>query len=158
MQAFFVFLALLFVAQLASAQPTVIRGKVVKVVDGDSIHVRANGVNYKLRLAEIDCPERGQPYGNAAKRFVLNAVGGEQVIVEIKTKDRYGRHVSAVTTPNSRSLGRELVRNGLAWWYRRYSSDSSLGELERQARNKRIGLWQEPNPMAPWEWRRTKKE
>jgi endonuclease YncB( thermonuclease family) len=89
-------------------------GKVVKVSDGDTIQVMQNGHALKIRLAGIDCPEKGQPFGQAAKRFVLDLVAQKAVTVQVETKDRFGRSVAEVMLSDGRSLNRELVRAGYA--------------------------------------------
>ena len=70
------------------------------------------------------------------------------------TPDSYNGNWSVVKLPNGKELHRELLRAGLAWWYRKYSEDGSLGELETAARLKRKGLWADIAPMAPWDYRR----
>ena len=73
-------------------------------------------------------------------------------------RDRYGRTVGEVLLPDGRSLNRELVRAGLAWWYRRYApDDQTLEQLEREARAAQRGLWADPNPVSPWKWRVMRK-
>lgn len=129
-------------------------GKVVKVSDGDTIQVMREGKAEKVRLAEIDCPETNQPFGQAAKRFTLELTAHKLVTVEVETKDRYGRTVGKVILPDGSSLNRRLVEEGYAWWYRRYSKDSSLGVLESTAQANKKGLWADKTPVAPWEWRR----
>ena len=104
------------------------------------------------------CPEKKQPYGQAAKKYVLEIAAHEIVKVEAKTKDRYGRTIGEVILPNGDSLNRLLIRNGYAWHYKKYSKDKSLAELENQVRIDKVGLWQDKNPIAPWDWRRGKKE
>jgi endonuclease YncB( thermonuclease family) len=130
-------------------------GRVVSVSDGDTIIVlRPGTIQEKVRLAEIDCPEKGQPFGQAAKRKTGDLAAQKTVTVEVRTTDRYGRTVGEVVLPDGSSLNRELVRAGYAWWYRQYSQDESLGALEAEARRERRSLWSEPNPVPPWEWRR----
>ena len=80
------------------------------------------------------------------------------VTVEVRDRDRYGRTVGEVVLPDGRSLNLELVKAGYAWWYRKYSHDQAIGELEEAARRARRGLWADKEPMAPWEWRKAKKE
>jgi endonuclease YncB( thermonuclease family) len=80
-------------------------------------------------------------------------VFGKDVTVRVKDRDAYGRLVGEVILPDGRDLNRELVSAGLAWWYRQYSHDQSLGELEREAREAKRGLWLDPNPIPPWEFR-----
>ncbi len=128
-------------------------GKVVKVSDGDTIQVMHEGKAEKIRLAGIDCPEKKQPFGQAAKKFTSTLVVQKIVTVQVETIDRYGRTVAEVILPEGRSLNRELVRAGYAWWYRKYSKDTSLGSLESGAQAARRGLWSDPNPVAPWDWR-----
>jgi endonuclease YncB( thermonuclease family) len=128
-------------------------GKVVKVADGDTIEVLRDGQAEKIRLAGIDCPEKKQAFGQAAKRFTLDLAAKKIVTVKVETTDRYGRTVGEVILPGGRSLNRELVRAGYAWWYRKYSSDRTLGLLEAEAQAARRGLWAEPNPVPPWDWR-----
>ena len=132
-------------------------GMLVKVVDGDTVHVLKEGRAEKIRLADIDCPERGQPFGAVAKQFVLDVAAQKMVRVDVKTTDRYGRKVGLVTLEDGRVLNRELVRAGLAWWYRKYSRDEGLGLLEMEARAAGRGLWADVAPVAPWRWRKSKR-
>lgn len=138
---------------------TVITGQVVRVADGDTITVLTpDRQQARIRLAGVDAPEKKQAFGQRAKDFISSLVAGKVVTVRVEKIDRYGRSVGEVFLPDGRSLERLLVENGFAWWYRQYSRDSSLGELEEKARAERRGLWQDPNPMPPWEWRRQKRE
>jgi len=132
-------------------------GKVVKVSDGDTIQVMRSGKIVKVRLAEIDCPEKKQAFGKVATKFTRKMIAGARVTVAIKDIDRYGRTVGEVFLSDGRSLNRELLKAGLAWWYQRYSNDTSLGALEDTARTSKIGLWQDKNPIPPWEFRRMKR-
>ena len=133
-------------------------GKVVRVLDGDTIEVLVNKEPIRIRLADIDCPEKKQPFGNAAKKYVLETAAHEIVAVDARSKDRYGRTIGEVILPNGESLNRLLISNGYAWHYKKYSKDASLAELENQARMDKVGLWQDKNPIAPWDWRRGKRE
>lgn len=129
------------------------RGRVVGVVDGDTIDVLRRGQPERIRLAGIDCPEKAQPYGTRARQATAVLVFGMDVRVLEKERDRYGRMVGEVVLGDGRSLNRELVRQGWAWWYRRYAQDRTLGDLEIVARMERRGLWVDPQPVPPWEWR-----
>lgn len=130
-------------------------GRVVAVTDGDTIKVMHQGRAERVRLQEIDCPEKHQAFGKRAKQFTAALVMGKEVTVIAEKADRYGRTLGYVILPDGRNLNRELVKAGLAWWYRHYSSDSSLGELEAEARAAKRGLWRDPQPVPPWEFRRT---
>jgi micrococcal nuclease len=144
-----ILIALLATAALASS----FQGRVVKVLDGDTIEVLRDGKAERVRLHGIDTPEAGQPFGTKAKQFVLELMAQETVTVKVMDTDRYGRTVGEVILPDGTSLNRELVRTGHAWWYRQYSKDTSLGDLESEARASMKGLWSDPNPTPPWEWR-----
>ena len=100
-------------------------GRVVGVSDGDTIKVMHNGRAEKIRLHGIDCPEKAQPFGTRAKQFTSEMVFGKTVTLHVTDTDKYGRTVADVILPDGRSLNRELVAAGLAWWYRKYSQDAS---------------------------------
>lgn len=135
-------------------------GKVVKIADGDTITVLKDGHDQvKVRLYGVDAPEKAQPFGARAKQFTGDHVAGKMVVVKVHDRDRYGRTVAEIMMPDGKSLNRELVRAGMAWHYVQYAkSDRELAALEQEARQARRGLWSEPNPMPPWEWRKHAKE
>lgn len=133
-------------------------GKVVGISDGDTISVMRDGKAVKVRLAGIDCPERKQPFGTKAKQFTSDMAFAKIVTVEVKDVDRFQRIVGEVILPDGRSLNRELVKVGLAWWYRKYSKDETLGRLEEAARSGKEGLWGDRHPIPPWEFRKQKKK
>ncbi len=134
-----------------------ITGKVISVKDGDSIVLLKKKSQYVIRLVNIDCPELHQAYGTQAKLFTSGLVSGKVVKAEYVTKDKYGRYLAEIFLPDGRSLNRDLVRNGFAWKYDRYTNDISLEALEQQARKYKIGLWKDDNPIPPWEFRKKKK-
>ncbi len=126
----------------------------VGVSDGDTITVLHSGKGERIRLHGIDCPEKRQAFGKRAKQLTSNLVFGKTVTVQVVDRDRYGRTVAEVLLPDGRSLNRELVRAGFAWWYWRYTpDDETLAQLEREARAAKRGLWADPNPIPPWQWR-----
>jgi len=133
------------------------RGEVVAVPDGDTVDVMHEGKAVRVRLAGIDCPEKRQPFGKRAKQRASELVFADEVVVDVETEDRYGRAVGTVTLPEGATLNEILVREGLAWWYRQYSKDERLGALEAEAKAARRGLWAEPSPTPPWEWRRERR-
>ena len=128
-------------------------GTVVRVRDGDSIVVKQGGTDIEVRLDGIDCPELAQAYGRAAKGFTSDLALRRQVRLVAKGKDKYDRVLAEVFLPNGRSLNRELVSAGYAWWFRRYSTDRSLEALEQTARAERRGLWADEHPVPPWDFR-----
>ena len=133
-------------------------GKVVAVKDGDTLEVLTDGVAVRVRLSGIDCPEKGQAFGQRAKQAASDLAFGKTVEVHDKGRDRYGRTVGEVMLQDGRSLNRELVRAGLAWWYRQYAKkDAELERLEREAREAKAGLWADADPVPPWNWRKERR-
>jgi endonuclease YncB( thermonuclease family) len=129
-------------------------GKVVAVKDGDTLEVLRGKAAVRVRLAEIDCPEKAQAWGAKAKQFTSGLAFGKTVTVLVTDTDRYGRLVAQVLLDDGRSLNLELVKAGLAWWYRAFSKDRSIGELESAAKRDKRGLWADPDPTPPWLFRR----
>lgn len=135
-----------------------ITGRVTAIKDGDTIELLRDRTTYRIRLEGIDCPEKKQPYGNRAKQFVSDLCFGKTVTARISSQDRYGRYLAFIILSDGRNLNHELLRNGLAWHYKQYSKDRNLASLETQARQQRIGLWNDRNPTPPWEYRRRKRK
>jgi len=130
--------------------------RVVRVIDGDTISVLSGRTEVRIRLAECDAPESSQPFGYRAKQFTSSLVFGRTVTVVPQGLDRYHRTISHIITDQGLDLSTELIRAGFAWWYRKYSRNTDLEILERQAREARRGLWVDPSPIPPWEWRRNR--
>jgi endonuclease YncB( thermonuclease family) len=137
----------------AATRPQVVQlftGEVVGISDGDTIEVMYNGRAVKVRLHGIDTPEKAQAFGTKAKQFTADLVHRQQVTVEVHDTDHYGRLVAEVRLSDGRSLNRELVRAGMAWWYRQYApKDAELARLEADARQAKLGLWSDPHAVAP---------
>ncbi len=146
-------LLLVFLPSISSA--TSFTGRVVKVSEGDTIQVMNNNVVEKVMLADIDCPEKGQAFGRQAKEFTAAMVAGKVVTVQVRTKDRYGRTVGQVFLRDGANLNKALIAAGYAWYYKKHPVDIALANLEAQAKKARRGLWKEPRPVPPWEWRRS---
>jgi endonuclease YncB( thermonuclease family) len=137
----------------------VIAGTVVAVADGDTLTLvdkrgkRARRVI--VRLAEIDAPEKCQPYGGQARKSLAELTLNRAVTGEIIDIDRYGRHVGRIRVDGAaETVNRIQLRRGLAWVYTQYSKDASLKTLERGAAASRLGLWADKKPVPPWQWRR----
>jgi endonuclease YncB( thermonuclease family) len=128
-------------------------GTVIGVSDGDTITVLRSGRPERVRLQGIDCPEKRQAYGNRAKQYCSSLAFRQNVHVIVSTNDKYGRSVAEVVLPDNRSLNKELVASGMAWWYRKYSSDAKLAALEEAARRCRRGLWADSSAIPPWDFR-----
>lgn len=131
--------------------------KVVTVHEGDLLTIRHDGRSQTIYLKDIDCPDLKQPYGKQAKHATAAFVGNREVVVRALVRDKQGRASAEVHLPNGPNIGRELVKEGLAWWKRSGSGDLGLGDLEELARAEHKGLWSEPDPVPPWKWKVTKK-
>lgn len=149
-------IALLLSGATLSASAAEISGKVVHVADGDTITVLAEGRENKIRFNGIDCPESSQAYGPEAREATAQAVLGNKVTIRSFRLDKYGRTIGDVILPDGSILNRTLVEIGACWWFRKYSSDESLGRLEGEAKAAKRGLWANDHPIPPWEYRHLK--
>jgi endonuclease YncB( thermonuclease family) len=133
-------------------------GKVVSIADGDTVTILDNNQQTKIRLAEIDTPEKNQPYGKKAKKALSDFIFGKIVRIEIDTIDRYGRTVGTIFL-NDLNINKEMVKAGHAWVYVQYAKDKTLFDLEKNAKENQSGLWALPEGerIAPWQWRRGKR-
>ena len=149
-------IVLLTAPGLAAAE--VITGRVVRVPDGDTVTLLVDRRQVRVRVGDIDAPEvTGQPYGQASRRSLSEMVAGVDVSVDVKDRDAYGRVVGPLYR-NGVNIGREQVRRGYAWAAGRYNRDPLTYPLQLQARYARRGLWADPDPVPPWEWRATRRE
>lgn len=151
--------ALLFA--VPSAADT-LQGRVVAVTDGDTVKVLdASHTEWKIRLMGIDAPEKKQAFGARSKSNLSNLVYGKTVIVEYSKKDRYGRTVGKILV-NGVDVNLEQIKAGMGWHYKKYAKEQPMvdretySRAEEQARAGRQGLWQEAEPLAPWDWRKAK--
>ncbi|PKN71879.1 MAG: nuclease [Candidatus Cloacimonetes bacterium HGW-Cloacimonetes-3] len=147
-------ITLLLLGCLAVSMATTVTGKVVGVMDGDTIEILSNRQTYRIRLDGIDCPEKNQAFGTVAKQVTSQLCFGMTVKAKVTDKDRYGRFVARVILPSGGELNATLIKNGYAWHYKQYSKDSYYASLETSARIERRGLWADINPIPPWEYRR----
>ena len=132
-------------------------GPVVSVLDGDTIEVLHNNRPEHIRLSGIDCPEKGQAYGTRAKQAASELVLGGEVTLQTYGHDKYGRTLADVLLLDGTNVNYTLVEDGWCWWYRKYApGDTVLEGLEKDAREGKKGLWADPQPVPPWEWRRSR--
>lgn len=132
-----------------------LQGKVIGIADGDTFTLlTADKQQIKVRLAEIDAPENGQPYGNKSKQVLSDLIFGKDAVIVVQTPDRYGRTVGRPFVGEV-DICAEMVRMGAAWAYREYLKDQSLLDYEQDAKAAKRGVWglSEAN-TPPWEWRR----
>ena len=147
----------LFFTSLLVLHAEVLIGKVVHISDGDTITVlNQSKEQFKVRLYGIDAPESKQAFGNVAKKHLSSIVSGKEVKVEWKSKDRYGRLLGKVFVGDL-DVNLKMLKDGLAWHFKRYDNTRSFSEAEKEAKEKKLGLWREPNPTPPWNFRIKKK-
>lgn len=155
MQAILFILLFFLLGQLSAAE---IIGKVVSVADGDTITILDDmKIQHRVRLARIDAPEKGQPYGAKAKQYLSSLIFNKSVKVVYRDKDRYKRILGIVYCSDT-DINLEMVKNGMAWHYSYYDDTALYAEAEREARSKKIGLWEDPNPQSPYAFRRDKRQ
>lgn len=141
------------------AAADLLAGKVVGVSDGDTVTVLTEEhVQVKVRIAGIDAPEKGQPFGQAAKSSMSGCAFGKQAQVEWKKLDRYGRTIGKLTV-DGLDCGRRQVEMGFAWHYKAYAREQlaedrqAYAKAETAARAASKGLWRDAHPTPPWDYR-----
>ncbi len=145
----------------SSAQAFAEQVRVVRVSDGDTVHVEPvdGGERMRVRLYGIDCPEKDQPHGSIAAAYLTKAALYQEVELTSYSKDRYGR-ILGVLEKDGENLNQNMVRDGLAWVYTRYCKKDFCKDwesLQKQARINKTGLWENPDAVSPWKWRKMKK-
>lgn len=134
-------------------------GRVLRVLDGDSLVLQQGRHEVSVRLAAVDAPERDQAHAEAARAALRACAGGRIVMVQVTATDRHGRRVGRLESAGE-DCGLRLVRQGHAWHAKAFEREQPLGDrlayaaAQREARRQRLGLWQDPNPTPPWAWRR----
>ena len=156
MKPLFLLSLLLLSLSLFSAE---IIGKVVGVSDGDTITVLddMDQGNFRIRLDKIDAPEKKQAFGNKAKQYLSSLIFGKKVSIRYKSIDRYGR-ILGVVFLDGKEINLLMVQSGYAWHYSCYDKTPAYIEAEKQARAEKKGLWQDPNPINPYQFRKSQKK
>lgn len=134
-------------------------GKVVKIADGDTFTMlTTSNQQVKVRLYGIDCPERAQDFGTVARQKLSDLIFGQMVRIDKRDVDRYGRTIAVVYNNKGINVNEQLLREGLAWHYKEYDQNPAWDDLMYEAQRKKAGLWAQPNPTPPWNWRKKKRE
>jgi len=147
----------------ARADGWTLSGRVMALKDGDSFVLLDGKTQHPIRIAGIDAPEHGQPYGNASKRNLSRLIFNRNVEARCYRRDRFGRNVCRVFGDRGQDVGLEQVRAGMAWWLRDHAAEQRPEEqggyqgAEDAARVTRRGLWKDAKPVPPWEWRAAKR-
>lgn len=147
-------LSIIFFSGFLSAAE--MRGKVIRVLDGDTIEVLQGKKPVRIRLANIDAPEKAQAFGRWSTNQLKGLVAAQPVTVTYTQADRYERIIGRVFTANGIEANRYMVQVGAAWVYERYNTDKALPALQREAQTQKRGLWADSQPVPPWEWRHKK--
>jgi endonuclease YncB( thermonuclease family) len=136
-----------------------LRGKVIRIVDGDTFEMLlSTRETVNVRLDGIDAPERGMPFATVSKNYLAQLCFGKQVRLDVSKRDRWKRPIAKVYVDGSSAeVGEQMVRAGMAWHFTKYSNSTTLDRAERDARIAKRGLWADPNPVAPWLWRKAKR-
>jgi endonuclease YncB( thermonuclease family) len=147
-------LLFLFITNIVFCQ-TNYTAKVVGIKDGDTVVVLDSLNNQTtLRLAEVDCPEKNQPFGTKAKQFTSDQIYLKTIKYVVKDTDRYGRSIAMIYfDEDNKYLSAEIRKAGRGWHYKRYSTSKELADFEINARKNKIGLWVDSNPIEPSAWR-----
>jgi endonuclease YncB( thermonuclease family) len=134
--------------------------KVVGITDGDTFKgLTTEKQEIKFRIYGIDAPEKKQAFGNSSKQYLSDLIFGKTVRIKVQSRrDRYGRPIVWVYTPAGKDVSVEMLKAGMAWHFKKYDSSIEYAQYEAIARKARIGLWVDNNPIAPWDFRKSKKK
>jgi micrococcal nuclease len=134
-----------------------LKGKVVKIADGDTFTMLVNKQQVRVRLHGIDCPEKGQDFSNTAKQYLSDLIMGCEVTVRQMNTDRYGRIVG-IAFVGQININEALLREGLAWHFLKYDKNPEWTNLEAASRRNKKGLWKQSDAVAPWQFRKVKRK
>ena len=134
-----------------------LRGKVASVSDGDTLILTTEDSRFKIRLSDIDAPEKKQAGGEEAKSFLKKIVEGRQVIINYTGTDRYKRLIGSIYIEDV-NVNLVMVCAGHAWHYKKFSKNEVFAMAEVAARSAKNGLWAEENPVPPWTYRKSLKQ
>lgn len=151
-------LLLLLVLFFNNVSQGILTDTAVKIADGDTFTLLdSNNKQARIRLHGIDCPERGQDFGSVATKFLGDKLKGQMIQVKVIDIDRYHRIIGKVYV-NGEDVNLALLKAGLAWHYKNYDKSIEYAQAEASAKNCKLGLWTQPNTMAPWNGEKVKEE
>ncbi len=157
-------LLLLCLSSLNPTHAAWLSGRIVGVSDGDTVKILdATRTTHTIRLLGIDAPEKAQPFGARSKQSLSDLAFGQTINVDWQKRDRYGRIVGKLLDRRGKDLNLAQIERGMAWHYADYQREQSRADreayarAESEARHKRLGLWADRDPEAPWEYRRDRR-
>jgi len=136
-----------------SVQAETFNAKVIMVMDGDTVMVLRGNQKIKVRMANIDAPEKNQTFGKQARESLQELVGKKTVQIDSQAVDQYGRIVGLISV-DGRNVNQEQLKRGMAWEYSHYHTDKTYIGLQDDAQQSQRGLWAQSTPQAPWQWRK----
>ena len=132
-------------------------GTVIAVIEGDMLSVQHDGKTDAVRLYAVDAPESGQAYADEARRLATDLALNKEVKVAVVAQDNLGKVVARVTLPDGKELNQEMVAAGMAWWDQKHGEDDrTLKKANAEAIGGKKGLWTDPAPLSPWDYRQSK--
>lgn len=139
---------------ITTTQAKMLSGKVIKIADGDTLTVlEYPQTQHRIRLAQIDAPEKAQDFGQKSKQSLSDMCFGKMASVDVVDTDRYNRKVGIVTCGGIEA-NYEQIKNGMAWKYDQYSDDPKYSQAQKYAQRNSLGLWGISSPIPPWEYRK----
>lgn len=128
--------------------------RVVSISDGDTFTVvNKDNLQLKVRIFGIDAPEKKQAYGNKSKEFLSSIIFGKTITLDVQSKDRYGRFLAYVYSPEGKDVSLLMIHEGMAWHFTKYDSNEVYEAAQNLAKKAKRGLWADPSPIAPWDFR-----
>lgn len=143
---------LLFTVLMLGISIPALADQVIGIADGDTLTVLHGQKPLRIRLADIDAPEKKQAFGERSKQSLSDLCFGKDATYKAKMIDPYGRTVARVKCVGA-DVNRIQVERGLAWVYDQYNTDRSLPALQASAKAEHRGLWADKSPVPPWEYR-----
>ena len=131
--------------------------KVVSISDGDTFTaINKDNLQLKIRVFGIDAPEKKQAYGSKSKEFLSSLIFGKNISIDVQSKDGYGRYLAYVYSPEGKDVSLLMIHEGMAWHFTKYDNNEVYEAAQAGAKKARRGLWADPSPIAPWDFRSNK--
>jgi endonuclease YncB( thermonuclease family) len=129
--------------------------KVIGISDGDTFTgLNRDSLQLKFRIHAIDAPEKKQAFGTKSKEHLSSLIFGQTVTVHVNSQDGWGRYIATVSNMDRKDVGKEMIKAGLAWHYKQFDNSEEYAQIEKIAQKDKIGLWRDPKPVPPWQFRK----